>query len=66
MIHRKENEIQMELSLCEEKIITVYDESYDVCRVLLKERRKKRFELLEMTISSMRILMLSKSLKLSL
>jgi hypothetical protein len=54
-----------QFELCEEKTITVYEESYDICRVLLKERRKKRFEILGITISIMRILMLMKSLKIS-
>lgn len=54
-----------QLELCEDKVITVYDESYDICRVLLKERRKKRFEMLEMTITLLRIIMLMKSLKIS-
>lgn len=62
----KENEIKRELEYCEDKIVKINDDSYDICRVLLKERRKKRFEILEIIISSSRIIMLMKSLKLGL
>ena len=61
---RKENDIEKGMKTCDEKAITVFDDSYDLCRVYLKERGKKRFEMLEIIISSMRIVPLSKSLKL--
>lgn len=61
---RKENEIQKGMQFCDENVITVFDDSYDLCRVFLKERRKKRFEIFEIIISSMRIIPLTRSLKL--
>lgn len=61
---RKENEIKSGMQYVDENVITVFDDSYDLCRVLLKERRKKRFEILEIIISSMRIIPLSRSLKI--
>lgn len=61
---RKENEIKNGMQYVDDNIITVFDDSYDLCRVLLKERRKKRFEILEIIISSMRIIPLTRSLKL--
>lgn len=61
---RKENEILSGMNLVDDKVMTVFDDSYDLCRVCLKERRKKRFEILEIIISSMRIIPLTKSLKL--
>ncbi len=43
--------------------ITIDSEAYDVCRAILRQRQKKRFEKVDVFLSFMRIIMLAKSLK---
>lgn len=53
-----------ELQSMKNKIIQVDDESYDVVRLLIRRRRKRRYQMLEVIHSVLRLIMLSKSLKL--
>jgi len=53
-----------ELQSMRNKIIQTDDESYDVIRLLIRRRRKRRYQMLEVILSILRLVMLTKSLKL--
>jgi len=53
-----------ELQSMRNKIIQLDDESYDVVRLLIRRRRKRRYQMLEVIHSVLRLVMLTKSLKL--
>ena len=52
------------LNNCEDRLITPDEHSFETCLVILKERNKKRYELLALIISCFKVLILMKSLKL--
>ena len=45
--------------------ISLENETYDVCRAIIRQRKKKRLEGIDVFLSMLRILMLTKSLKLA-
>lgn len=47
-----------------EKKIEIKDDTYDICHAILRQRQKKRWEILDLVLSFIRIIMLMKSLKI--
>ena len=56
-------EVLMKAFFHQNQIITVDSEAYDVCRAIVRQRKKKRLEGIDVFLSLLRILMLAKSLK---
>jgi len=50
-------------SIQNQQIITIDSEAYDICRALIRQRKKKRLEGIDVFLSLLRIMMLAKSLK---
>ena len=46
------------------KKIEINDETYDICHAILRQRQKKRWEILDLVLSFIRMIMLFKSLKI--
>jgi hypothetical protein len=63
---RKEKMYVAELESSRNKIIQPEDDTYDVVRLLVRKRRKTRFQTLDIIHSVLRITMLSRSLDLPL
>jgi len=64
MSNTKHRMYTSELQSMRNKIVQTDDESYDVIRLLIRRRRKRRYQMLEVIHSVLRLVMLSKSLKL--
>ena len=50
-------------SIQNQQIITIDSEAYDICRALIRQRKKKRLEGIDVFLSLLRIMMLANSLK---
>lgn len=48
----------------QDKTINIDDDTYDICRAILRQRQKKKWEGLDLFLSTLRVVMLLKSLKL--
>lgn len=46
------------------KKIEIKEETYDICHAILRQRQKKRWEILDLVLSFIRMVMLIKSLKI--
>lgn len=53
------------LKNCPEKFVSQEDETYDVCRAVLRQRKKRRVANLELFLAFLRCLQLVKSLRLT-
>lgn len=61
---RKEQDLVTEILGMKNKIIQLDDESYDIVRTLIRKRRKRRFQILELIHNFLRLVMLVKSMEL--
>ena len=53
------------LQNCRESIITIENDTFAICRAVLRQRQKRRIEFLELLQSMLRVILLIKSLKLT-
>jgi hypothetical protein len=53
------------LKNCPQRLVSQEDETYDVCRAVLRQRKKRRIANLELFLAFLRCLQLVKSLRLT-
>ena len=62
---QKENHMEKILHLCPKGVISYDEKTFDICQALLRQRRKRRLEALELFLSVFRGITLIKKLKLT-